>query len=206
MSSLTTAQIQSAIRRKLLEEGVDLVTDATLLLNMNLVYDDLKIRTFTNDQLDQATITLTNGVGDLPATFGTAYGVGYESTTNKIPYNEKSLADFDRTDDDYSFTIDKRNNQILVRPTSTSTLILRFWPTYTALSSNQNPEINEYLHELIIWGSLARIHEDLQNEQLAEYYDQKYEQKLEKKIGNLSVYEEENQGGNEFFSYQKLIS
>ena len=205
MSSLTTSQIKSAVRRKLLEEGVDLVTDATLLLNMNLTYDDLKIRTFTNDQLDKATITLTDGVGTLPATFGTAYGVGYASTSDKTPYNEKSLADFDRTDGEYGFTIDKRNNQILVSPTSTPELIIRFWPTYAALASDQDPEINEYLHELIIYGSLARIHEDLQNEQLAEYYDQKYEEKLQKKTGYLSVYEEENQGGNEFFSYQKLI-
>ena len=205
MSSLTTIQIQDAVRRKLLEEGVDLVTDATLLLNINLVYDDLKIRTFTNDQLDKATITLTNGVGTLPATFGTAYGVGYASDTDKTPYNEKSLADFDRVDGEYGFTIDKRNNQILVSPTSTPELIIRFWPTYDALTSSQNPEINEYLHELIIYGSLARIHEDLQNEQLAQFYEDKYEEKLEKKAGHLSVYQEENMGGNEFFSYNKLI-
>lgn len=205
MSALTTSQIQSAVRRKLLEEGVDIVTDATLLLNMNLVYDDLKIRTFTNDQLTKATITLSNGVGDLPIDFGTAYGVGYESETNKTPFNEKSLADFDRVNAEYGFTIDKRNDQILVSPTSTSQIIIRYWPTYAALTSNQNPEINEYLHELIIYGSLARIHEDLQNEQLAEYYDQKYEEKLKKKTDNLSVYDETNQQGNEMFSYQKLI-
>jgi hypothetical protein len=205
MSSLTTTQIQDAIRRKILEESTDIVTDATILLNINFTYDDLKFRTFTNDQLDQATITLANGVGTLPATFGTAYGVGFASTTDKTPYNERSLPDFDRSVDEYAFTIDKRNNQILVTPTSTPELILRFWPTYAALTTSQNPELNEYLHELLIYGAMARIHEDLQNEQLSDYYEQKYEEKLAKKISALSNYDEENMGGNEFFSYQKLI-
>jgi predicted house-cleaning noncanonical NTP pyrophosphatase (MazG superfamily) len=204
--SLTTNQLQSAIRRKLLEEGTEIVSDETLLLNMNLAYDDLKVRTFTNDQLTKATINVSNGVGTLPTDFGTAYGVGYESETNKTAYNEKSLADFDRVSGEYGFAIDKKNNQILVSPTSTSTLIIRYWPTYDALTSSQNPEINSYLHELIIYGSLARIHEDLQNEALAQFYTDKYEENLAKKISALSNYEEENVGGGEFFTYQRLIN
>jgi hypothetical protein len=205
MSSLTTAQIQNTVRRKLLEEGVDLISDDTLLLNINLAYDDLKLRTFSSDQLDKATIDLTNGVGTLPATFGTAYGVGYASATDKQPYNEQSLADFDRYDDGYKFTVDKRNNQILVTPTSTSQIIIRFWPSYATLTSIQNPEVHEYFHELIIYGAMARLHEDLQNESLSQYYSQKYEEELTKKTSVLSNYEESNEGGNEFFSYNKLI-
>jgi hypothetical protein len=202
---LTTTQIQNAVRRKLLEEGTELVSDETLLLNMNLAYDDLRYRTFSKDQLQKATITLSNGVGTLPANFGTAYANGYASETDNQTYVEKTLSDFDLYDNDYCYAVDLANNQILVTPSSTSQLILRFWPSYDALSSSQNPEINGYFHELIIYGALSRIHEDLQNEALAVFYDGKYEEGLVKKTNALSNYEDDNVGGNEFFSYTKLF-
>lgn len=201
--SLTTNEVTSAIRRKLLEETTDLVTDATVLLNVNLAYDDLKIRTFTADQIQTATITFSSGEASVPLDFGTLYGDAYATTTDKTPFPEKSIADFDKDTTINGVTIE--GGKIKVAPTDTTSLIIKYYPSYDALSTSQNPEINEYFHELLIYGALSRIHEDLQDEVLSKYYDDKYEALLKKKTDSMSNYEEANDRGGEMFSYQQLI-
>jgi len=201
--SLTTNQITAAIRRKILEESTEIVSDETVLLNANLAYEELKLRSFTNDQILQATISLTEGVGTLPADFGTLYGAGFASSTDKEPFVEMSIADFDRMTSERCMAV--IGTQLQVKPSGTSSIIVRYWPTYDALTTSQNPELNSYLHELIIYGAMWRIHEDLQNEALSEYYRTKYEEETQKKLGVLSNYQEDNASGNEFFSYQRLI-
>jgi len=201
--SLTTNQITAAIRRKLLEESTDLVTSETVLLNANLTYEDLKMRSFSNDQILTATISLTSGVGSLPADFGTLYGAGFASTTDKDPFTEKSISDFDRDISERGMTIIE--GDLHVKPSDTTSIIVRYYPTYDDLTTSQNPELNSYLHELIIYGALWRIHEDLQNESLSEFYRTKYEEEVTKRLAVLSNYQEDNQGGNEFFTYQRLI-
>ena len=201
--SLTTTEITSAIRRKILEESTEIVSDATILLNANLAYEDLKIGSFTNDQIEQATVALTLGIGTLPAGFGTLYGAGFASATDKSPFNEKSIADFDRDINERGMTL--IGTSLYVKPTTTASIIIRYWPSYNDLTAVQNPQINSYLHELIIYGAMWRIHEDLQNETLSEYYRGKFTEEFKRKIDSLSNYQEENMGGNEFFTYQRLI-
>ncbi len=201
--SLTTNQITAAIRRKILEESTDLVTDATILMNANLAYEDLKLRSFTNDQIQSATINLVDGIGGLPADFGTLYGAGFASETDKVPFPEKSIADFDRDTAERGMTI--IGTSLYVKPTSTGSIIVRYYPSYDPLTTSQNPQLNSYLHEPIIYGAMWRIHEDLQNEALSEYYRTKYEEEVTKRTGILSNYQEDNQDGNEMFTYQRLI-
>jgi hypothetical protein len=203
MASLTTTQITQAIRRKILEETTDLVSDETVLLNANLAYDDIKYRTFTPDQIKTATITFTDGVGTLPADFGTLYGPGFKSATDKTPFTETSISDFDRKVEEDNITIIE--GALHVSPSTTSSLIIRYYPTYDALTTSQNPEVKDYFHELIIYGAMWRILEDMQNEALSEYYREKYEEEFKKKTDAMSQYQEENMGGNEFFTYQRLI-
>ena len=203
MSALTTNQITSAARRKLLEETTDLVSDATILEYANQAYDDLKFRTRTNDQILTATIAFTSGVGVLPVDFGKLYGNAYRSATDKTPFQQKSIADFDSELDDNAITIE--GGEIKVTPSTESSLIIKYFPTYAALSTSQNPEIHEYFHELIIYGILYRAYEELQDEQLSSYYEEKYEEKFDKKTRALSTYEEDNQSGNQLFGYQRLM-
>lgn len=205
MSALTTTQIQSAIRRKILEESTELVTDATVLLNANLAYDDIKIRSFTNDQIQKSTLSISGGVATLPANFGTLYGPGYVSATDQTPYPEKTLMELDRNPLEPGIAVDYENSQFIITPDTITSLIIRFFPQYDALSATQNPELNSYLHELIIYGAMWRIHEDLQNEELSEYYRGKYEEELEKKTGALSNYQEDNMGGNSMFNGINII-
>lgn len=201
--SLTSSQISGAIRRKILEQTSDLVTDDVLFLNMNLAYDDLKMRSFTNDQIQSATIVLTNGVGTLPANFGTLYGPGYKSTTDRTPFEEKSIADFDRDLEGNGITIE--GGFIKVHPTSESQIIIKYYPSYDALTSIQNPELNGYLHELIIYGAMYRIYEDLQNHTLGQYFKNYYEDEVKAKLGVTSNYQEDNADGGQMFNGISII-
>lgn len=201
---MTSQQIANAIRSKLLEQTSDLVTDDMLFLNMNLAYDDLKIGSFTNDQIKSATIALTSGVGTLPTDFGTLYGPAYISLTDKTPLNEKSIADFDRAEEgEYGITIEQ--GQIRVNPSSLSSVLIKYYPTYAALTPTQDPEINSYLHELIIYGAIYRIHEDLQNEAMRAYYETVYRTKFLEKTSALQNYETDNSDGGQLFNGIRII-
>lgn len=201
---MTSSQIANAIRSKLLEQTSDLVTDDNLLLNMNLAYYDLKMRSFTNDQIKSATIALTAGVGILPTDFGTLYGPAYISLTDKTPLEEKSIADFDRaTEGEYGITIEQ--GTLKVNPSTLASVLIKYYPTYVALTTTQDPEINSYLHELIIYGAMYRIHEDLQNEAMRSYYENIYNQKLAEKTSVLSNYEEDNATGGQLFNGIRII-
>ena len=203
MSELTTNQIIAATRRKILEETTDLVSDSTVLMNVNLAYDDLKIKSFTPDQINQATITLTSGLGTLPADFGTGYGPGYKDLTDRTPYNEKSIADLDRNPLLEGYAIIE--GEIQVMPTTTTQLVVRYYPKYDALATDQDPQINEYLHELIIYGAIWRIYEDLQNEAMSQYFLEKYTELLKEKKGALSNYQRDNFDGGTILNGIKLF-
>jgi len=200
---LTSTQISSAIRRKILEQTSDLVTDEVLFFNMNLAYDDIKIRTFTNDQIKTATVAFTAGVGTLPADFGTLYGPGFKTTTDKTPFEEKSIADFNRDGITEAMTIE--GGTIKVSPDSTTSLIIKYYPTYAELTALQNPEINSYLHELIIPGTIYRIYEDLQDETLSAYWKNVFDTDITTKSGYLSNYQEDNSDGGQMFNYVRII-
>lgn len=201
--SLTSIQIADATRRKILEKTATLVDDATLYMNMNLAYDDLKIKSFTNDQIESATVALTLGIGTLPANFGTLYGPGYKTSTDKTPFEEKSIADFYRDQTVEGMTIE--GAQLKVSPDTTAQMLIKFYPSYDALTSTQNPEVNGYLHELIIYGAMYRILEDLQSESLAEYYKNVFKEEFKEKISSLSNYQEDNADGGQLFNYIKIL-
>lgn len=186
-----------------MEQTSDLVTDENLYININLAYDDLKIGSFTNDQIKSATVALTAGVGTLPTDFGTLYGVAYASSTDKSPFEELSIADFDREIERQCMTIE--GGVLKVKPDSTAQVLIKYYPTYAALTFVQNPEINNYLHELIIYGAMYRIYEDLQDASMRAYYEGVYEQKFAKKTGALQNYQEDNADGGALFNGIRII-
>lgn len=200
---MTSQQILAAIRRKILEQSSDLVDDDTIFFNMNLAYQDLKMSSFTNDQIQSATVSLSSGVGTLPADFGTLYGPGYQSTTNLIPFEEKPIADFDRDEDGPCMTVE--SGSLKVKPTTTAQLIIKYWPTYDDLTVSQNPELHSYLHELIIYGAMFRIFEDLQNEALAQFYKEEYKREIAERTAKISHYQEDNATGGQLFNGISII-
>lgn len=198
---MTTNQITSLARAKLLEQTSDIITDATILIYANLAYQDIIKRAFPNDQIGSATITFTNGVGTLPTNFGTLYGDAKLNDSSFFP--EISIEDFNKRTLSQSVTIE--GGQMKVYPTSTSSLSVKYYKSYIDLTSAENPSINSYFHELIVYGILARAHEDLQDESLAKLYTDKYETELAKKIAVISQYEETNQRSAELFAGMDII-
>lgn len=202
--SLTTSQIIALSRAKLLEQTDEIISDDTLLIYANLANQDVSKRVFTNDKILSSTITFTNGTGTLPALFGTLYGSAQDSGGSV--FEEVSIEDFDNKTLAQMVTIEGGN--IKAYPTTTGSLSIKYYPKFDALTitPSTTPNVNEYFHELIVYGILQRAFEDLQDEELATIYANKYEKELLKKISTQSNYEEGNQRGGQMFNYVPLIS
>lgn len=200
--ALTTNQIISLARAKLLEQTTEILTDATLLIYANLTQQDIYKRVFPNSHILSATVALTNGVGTLPTRFGTLYGSGLDSSENT--YEEVSIEDFDNKTLNRMMTVE--SNTLKVYPTSVSSIDIKYYPTFADISAGSNPTIDSYFQELIVYGILARAFEDLQDEALSIFYSGKYETELEKRIKIQSNYEENNVRGGQMFTEQRLIS
>lgn len=199
---LTTNQILSLARAKLLEQTEEIITDATLLIYANLTYQDLIKRTFTSNKILSSTVAFTLGEGALPATFGTMYGSAQDAYGNI--FEEVSIEDFDNKVLERMITVE--GGEFKVYPVETASLNIKYYPKWADLSLSQNPEIDEYFQELIVYGILTRAFEDLQDEQLAINYSNKYETEFQKKSSAQSNYEEGNQRGGQMFTYQRLIN
>lgn len=199
--SLTTIQILSLARTKLLESTTEIISDENILIYANLTYQDLIKRIFTNDKILSATVIFTNGVGTIPSLFGTLYGSAQDTGGNT--FEEVTIEDFDNKISSSMITVE--GGTFKVYPTTTTSLSIKYYPTFAALTAGSNPSINEYFHECIVYGILERAFEDLQDESLSGYYKQKYEGEVAKRTAVQSNYEEGNQKGSVMFSYQQLI-
>jgi hypothetical protein len=198
---MTTSQILQLVRVKILESTSEIVTDETLLIYANLVKEDIVKRAFPNSQIKSATVTFTNGVGTLPTDFGTLYGDAFKDLGNYFP--ELSIDDFQKKTTNQAVTIE--DGEIKVYPTETASLTIKYYPTYPDVSLSVNPTFDAYFHEPMIPGILSRVQEDLQDEELANLYNVKYENMLNQRIANQSNYEENNCRAGQMFSEQTLI-
>jgi hypothetical protein len=198
---MTTSEILTLARLKLLEAGADLITDSTLLIYANLSHKDIIKRAFPNNSIKSATITFTYGASVLPADFGTLYTDPVDVNDNFYP--EVAIANFIRLNDEYGVTIEAA--EIKVSPATTTSVDIKYYPTYATLTASVNPTIDEYLHEPIVYGTLARSFEDLQDPEMSQFYANKYETMLKSRLDNLSNYEEDAQKGNTMFNGISII-
>jgi hypothetical protein len=200
--TLSTNTIISAARKKLLEEGGEILSDTTMLIYANLAQDDIGKRAFPNSRIKTATVSFSAGVGTLPTNFGTLYGDAYTATGNNH-FPELSIEDFNKKTLSQAVTIE--NGTIKVHPDTTGSLEIKYYEAYPTMTTVVNPTIDGYFHELIIYGIVFRGFEDLQDYQLAQTYEAKYEKELAKKIAVQSNFEENNVRGGQMFNQQDLI-
>jgi len=198
---MTTNSIIAIARRKLLEVTTDVLPVDIMLIFANQAYQDVYKRTFAMGDVTTATVAMTAGVGTLPTTFGTLYGDATDSSGNFYP--EVPIEDFHREQLGNMVTVE--GGELKVFPTDVASLTIHMWPKPPALTTTQDPTIDEFFHELIIYGILWRAHEDLQDEELATFYRQKFNNELAEKTSAQSVYEETNQRGAVMFNYQRLV-
>ena len=128
-------------------------------------------------------------------------GDAYVSASSIFP--KVSPQDFIRQPLAQAITIE--GNSVKVFPDSTPYVFIKYYPSYNALTTSQNPQIDSYYHECLVYGLMARAYEDLQDQELAKYYDDKYEALILKKTGIQSKFEESNQNGGSLFNFTKLI-
>jgi hypothetical protein len=198
---LTTVNIINLARAKLLETTSEIISDETILIYANLSYQDIIKRIFTNDKILSATVSFTNGVGTLPTLFGTLYGSAQDTGTQT--FEEVSIEDFENQVSERMVTIE--GGTIKVYPSTTSSIAIKYYPTFASLTAGSTPAINEYFHECIVYGILDRAFEDLQDESLSAYYHAKYEGMITQKAAIQSNYEENNARGGVMWNYQQLI-
>lgn len=193
---MTTTEITSLARAKLLEQGTELLSDSTIMLYANLAYKDVIKQAFPNNSINTSIITFTEGVGALPSDFGTLYTDAVDENLNVYP--EVSIADFVRLDSQNGVVIE--DGTIKVSPDTVTSLTIKYYPTYETLTAVNSPTIDEFLHEPIVYGILARAFEDLQDPELATFYSNKFTLMLKEKLSNLSNYEEDAQKGGVMFN------
>jgi hypothetical protein len=198
---MTSNRIIETARKKLLELTTDVIDDTSMFDYLNAVNLDLKIRVFPNNDVKTETVTLTGGVGNLPTDFGTLYADAYNASGDV--FAELSIADFNRELVGNAITIE--SGTLKVKPTTTTSIIIKYYTKAETLSTIIDPTIPEYFQELMVWGILARAYEDLQDEVLSKYYDEKYEAKLTAKMSNYSNFEEGNQRGGTMFTDIQII-
>lgn len=198
---MTTNEITDTARRKVLETTTDIISDATVLLYANLAYQDVFKVAVASDDVITADISCTNGVCTLPTRYGRMYGKGIDQDGNE--FEEVSIANYHQTDPLWAFTID--NGQLLISNDDVTTLTIRYFEEPETLTTSVNPSINSYFHEPIMYGTVWRIYEDLQDEELSIYFKKVFNDDLKERMSKQSTYEETNQKGNQLFEYQKLI-
>lgn len=198
--SLTTTQIINLARKKALENGTELLPDADLLVYLNFAYEDLIKKTRINKHIKSASIALVNGIGDLPTDYGTLAGDPQVSKYDVYP--NISINDFDRGND--GSTIE--DGKLKVSNTALGSINIKYYQTFPTLTASENPAIDGYFHELLIYGVLERAYEDLQDEQMSKLYADKMTAKLADKQDTNSRYEEENQSGGALFNGIAIIS
>lgn len=184
-----------------METSSDIITDATLLIYANWTQQDIYKRAFPNSKIKSTTINFTNGVGTLPSDFGTLYGDAFKELNNYFP--ELSIEDFQKQTISQGVTIE--NETIKVFPTTTASLTIKYYPTIPEITASVDTALDTYFQEPLIYGVLSRIYEDLQDENLSNFYSIKYENMINQKIAVQSSYEEGNQRGGQMFNEQNLL-
>ena len=198
---MTTNEITTAIRRKVLETTDEIVSDETVLLYANQSYIEVYKRVFTSNEVISATVSCSNGVCTLPTRYGRMYSKALDADLNE--FEEVSIADYNQNDFERVYTIEE--GSLLVNKTDITSLTVRYYEQPETLTSSVDPSIDDYFHEVIIYGGIWRVQEDLQDEELAEFYQNRFESELTRRIASQSSYEETNQRGGEMFGYQQLI-
>jgi hypothetical protein len=200
---MTTNEITQLARKKLLEAGTEIIDDTTILIYANLAYKDVIKKAFPKNSILSATVSFTAGSGTLPSLFGTVYTDAVDVNNNVFP--EMSIADFQRAEIKAENAIVVEGGVMKVSPDTTTSLTVKYYPTYPTLTATVDPSIDEYLHEPIVYGILARAYEDLQDPELSAFFETKFGDMLLNKINTLSNYEEDGQKGGQMFNGINII-
>ena len=199
---MTTNQIVSTIRRKILEKTDENVKSNVILEYCNEAYKDVFKALYSSNGVKTETVACSNGVCVLPVRYGRFYSPAKDN--RKREYEEFSIADFESLSEPQGFTV--KDGRLLVSDKDIGELTVNYFEEPEELSASVDPSIEPYFHELIVYGGCWRCFEDLQDEENVELYRNKFNTMLVEKTSKQSSYEEGNQSGGQLFEPQVLVS
>ena len=194
---MITTQIINLARRKILESTEEIFDNETLLLYANLCKDELVKRYLGKKLIKNTTLNFSGGSVAKP----TNWNGHYFSSDNPNPnqgteYKFVSIEDFQNGA--YPYMLCEDGDNLKVYPVSVATLYTWYWSKTTdmALSpSIVNPptELDDLLHECIVYGIVYRALEDAQDFELSKFFNDKFEAEFEKRTMAISQLEESSQ-------------
>lgn len=197
----STTTLISLARKKMLEESTEVLEDATLVTYAQFTYADIVMAMRDQAKIKTAVVAFSSGVGPFPSDFGALYGNAYANSSSIFP--EVSIADFTRELLEQSIVVD--GGQFKIYPSTTATVNIKYYPSFADITQSVDPSIDSFFQELIIYGIMMRAYEDLQDEAMSAYYEQKFKTKLADKTAMFNDFKSNSQEGGQMFTNQRLI-
>ena len=196
---LTTTQILSLTRKKILEQSTAIFTDDDLLVYANLAKDDMAKRLFSDDLIVQATLSFTGGIATKPTDFESHYLSKDSNTPGQgNPFEWVNIEDFRAGK--YQRMLTLINGAINVFPTNTSTIYMDYYKKVADMTPSGSPGLDSSLSLALVYKTAAFAFQDLQDIELAEYFEKKFEIEFGVKGQSISFSNENSQQGGEMFN------
>lgn len=198
---MRTVDILKLARKKLLENTQEIFSDDDLLLYGNMTKDELAKRYVGNRLIKKATLVFTSGAVTRPTDWNGAYFINDTGLKGGNQYKMVNIGDFYA--DKYPYMVTEEDGNLI---TNTGAPQLTFWyyKKLTDMASGETPvdppiELDDFLHELIIYGIVYRGFEDAQDFELSKYFKDKFEAEYTIRTSHLSGLEESPMEAGELF-------
>lgn len=199
--TLTTNQIIKQARTKLLELTDEVITSTAILEFLNLTHLEVQIKVLNDDQLEEAALTFSGGLADVPEDFLALYGKPVDQTGHPVRVLKRQ--DFLRAGNSEKI-MTKKGNQFQVKGDVTSATMI-YYRAYPALGLGETPQTHALLHGSYVYGIVYRALEDLQDKETAVVYKADFESSLEEKAGLISQLQE-NAIEADMFNFISIIT
>lgn len=198
---MRTVDILKLSRKKLLENTQEIFSDDDLILYGNLTKDELAKRYLGNRGIKKATLSFSGGEVTRPTDWNGGYFANSTGQKGGTEYKFVNITDFYA--DKYPNMIVEEDGKLKTN-TNASQLTVWYYKKLSDLAitpTQVDPpsELDDFLHELIIYGIVWRGFEDAQDFELSKYFKDKFEAEYTIRTSHLSELEEAPMESGEMF-------
>lgn len=198
---MRTVDILKLARKKLLENTQEIFSDEDLLLYGNLTKDELAKRYLGNRGIKKATLNFVNGEVARPTDWN---GMYFANSTGQKGGNEYKMVNIgDYYGDKYPYMLVEEDG-MLKNNNGASQVTVWYFKKLSDIAISPTiidppAELNDFLHELIVYGIVWRGFEDAQDFELSKYFKDKFEAEYTIRTSHLSELEEAPMESGEMF-------
>lgn len=198
---MRTVDIIKLARKKLLESTTEIFSDDDLVLYANITKDELAKRYLGNRLIKKTTLSFSGGEVTRPTDWNGHYFCNDTGAKNGNRYDMVNISDYYA--DKYPYMIVEEDGKIK-NNTGANTLYEWYYKKLSDMAVGGTPvdppaELDDLLHELIIYGIVWRGFEDAQDFELSKYFKDKFEAEYEIRTSKLSELEEAPMKSTELF-------